>query len=84
MDHNPCSKQFETVAQLPFCFKKRGQRTDNSYHRQAEGEAQLVVEVLQPGPFGIVTNTFSAAERAQAKATIKRALAQWQERHCRR
>ena len=38
---------------------------------------ETVINVLQPGPLGIIEHKFSAAEVQEAKATVKRAVANW-------
>lgn len=36
-----------------------------------------MIGVLQPGPLGIIEHKFSAVEVQEAKATVKRAVANW-------
>ncbi|WCJ41299.1 hypothetical protein M5689_022179 [Euphorbia peplus] len=45
---------------------------------QLEGEMETVVKVLQPGPLGIVEHKFSVEEIHEAKATVGRAVENWQ------
>ncbi|XP_059625748.1 uncharacterized protein LOC132268872 [Cornus florida] len=46
--------------------------------RQLEQEMKTVINVLQPGPLGIIEHKFSAEETREANATVKRALENWQ------
>ncbi|CAH8269549.1 unnamed protein product [Arabidopsis lyrata] len=45
--------------------------------RQLEQEAETVINVLQPGPLGIIEHKFSAQEIREAKATVSRAVDNW-------
>ncbi|XP_048225701.1 uncharacterized protein LOC8272070 isoform X2 [Ricinus communis] len=45
--------------------------------RQVEQEIETVVNVLQPGPLGIVEHKFSAEEIRDANATVQRAVITW-------
>ncbi|KAG7629485.1 hypothetical protein AtNW77_Chr3g0219991 [Arabidopsis thaliana] len=45
--------------------------------RQLEKEAETVINVLQPGPLGIIEHKFSAQEIREAKATVSRAVDSW-------
>ncbi|KAL1197861.1 hypothetical protein V5N11_005764 [Cardamine amara subsp. amara] len=45
--------------------------------RQLEKEAETVINVLQPGPLGIIEHKFSAQEIREAKATVSRAVDNW-------
>ncbi|XP_028753370.1 uncharacterized protein LOC114712970 [Neltuma alba] len=45
--------------------------------RQFEQEMETVINVLQPGPLGIIEHKFSAKEISEAKATVHRAVANW-------
>ncbi|XP_010532391.1 PREDICTED: uncharacterized protein LOC104808413 [Tarenaya hassleriana] len=47
------------------------------FFRQLEQEAETVINVLQPGPLGIIEHKFSAQEIREAKATIHRAVENW-------
>lgn len=38
---------------------------------------ETVINVLQPGPLGIIEHKFSAKEISEAKATVHRALLNW-------
>ncbi|KAK4255779.1 hypothetical protein QN277_008732 [Acacia crassicarpa] len=46
--------------------------------RQFEQEMATLINVLQPGPLGIVEHRFSAKEISEAKATFHRAVANWE------
>ncbi|XP_050236031.1 uncharacterized protein LOC126686053 [Mercurialis annua] len=46
--------------------------------RELEEEMETVVKVLQPGPLGIVEHKFSDEEIREAKATVNRAVINWQ------
>ncbi|KAF8392560.1 hypothetical protein HHK36_022905 [Tetracentron sinense] len=46
--------------------------------RQLEQEMETVIKVLQPGPLGIIEHKFSAIEIHEAKATVDRALENWE------
>ena len=39
---------------------------------------ETVINVLKPGPLGIIEHKFSAAEVQEAKATVRRAVENWQ------
>ncbi|XP_072975612.1 uncharacterized protein [Typha angustifolia] len=45
--------------------------------RQLERDVETVIDVLRPGPLGIIEHKFSAAEVHEAHATVKRAVANW-------
>ncbi|KAF8044834.1 hypothetical protein N665_6413s0001 [Sinapis alba] len=45
--------------------------------RQLEKEAETVINVLQPGPLGIIEHKFTAQEIRQAKATVSTAVENW-------
>lgn len=45
--------------------------------REAERAAQAVADVLVPGPAGVPSQTFTAAERARAAAAVERAKQRW-------
>ncbi|XP_028789074.1 uncharacterized protein LOC114745099 [Neltuma alba] len=45
--------------------------------RQFEQEMETVINVLQPGPLGIIEHKFAAKEISEAKATVHRAVANW-------
>ncbi|CAH2063026.1 unnamed protein product [Thlaspi arvense] len=45
--------------------------------RQLEQEAETVINVLQPGPLGIIEHKFTAQEIRDAKATVCRAVENW-------
>ncbi|XP_047325918.1 uncharacterized protein LOC124929567 [Impatiens glandulifera] len=45
--------------------------------RQLENEVETVINVLQPGPLGIVEHKFTEQEIQQAKITVKRAVKNW-------
>lgn len=47
------------------------------FHRQLEQEMETVINVLQPGPLGIVEHKFSSEEIREANATVKRAVENW-------
>lgn len=47
-------------------------------HRQLEQEVETVVNVLQPGPLGIIEHKFSAEEIRKANATVHVAVENWQ------
>ena len=38
---------------------------------------ETVIEVLQPGPLGIIEHKFSAQDICEANATVHRAIANW-------
>ncbi|CAK9178044.1 unnamed protein product [Ilex paraguariensis] len=64
---------------MPLSFPKLGNSLPFSrLFRQLEQEIETVVQVLQPGPLGIVEHKFSADEICKAKATVKRAVENWQ------
>ncbi|KAF8401527.1 hypothetical protein HHK36_012467 [Tetracentron sinense] len=44
---------------------------------QLEQEMETVINVLQPGPLGIIEHKFSAEEIHKAKATVDRAVENW-------
>ncbi|WOL10367.1 hypothetical protein Cni_G19122 [Canna indica] len=46
--------------------------------RQLEQDVETVIDVLQPGPLGIIEHKFSQVEVQEAKATVKRAVENWQ------
>ncbi|OAY80380.1 hypothetical protein ACMD2_19995 [Ananas comosus] len=46
--------------------------------RQLEQDVETVITVLRPGPLGIIEHKFSAEEVNEAKATVKRAIENWQ------
>lgn len=46
-------------------------------HRQLEQEVETVVNVLQPGPLGIIEHKFSAEEIHKASATVRMAVENW-------
>lgn len=46
-------------------------------NRQLEQEMEVVVQVLQPGPLGIIEHKFSAEEIRKANATLSKAVANW-------
>ncbi|EXC34713.1 hypothetical protein L484_020486 [Morus notabilis] len=45
--------------------------------RQLEQEVETVVNVLQPGPLGIIEHKFSAEEIRKASATVRMAVENW-------
>ncbi|GMN38099.1 hypothetical protein TIFTF001_007339 [Ficus carica] len=45
--------------------------------RQLEQEVETVVNVLQPGPLGIIEHKFSAEEIHKANATVHVAVENW-------
>ncbi|KAK1281193.1 hypothetical protein QJS04_geneDACA004798 [Acorus gramineus] len=45
--------------------------------RQFEQEMETVINVLQPGPLGVVEHKFSEAEVVEARATVRRAVENW-------
>ncbi|XP_054803485.1 uncharacterized protein LOC129306783 [Prosopis cineraria] len=45
--------------------------------RQIEQDVGTVINVLQPGPLGIIEHKFSAKEIDEAKDTVLRAVANW-------
>lgn len=45
--------------------------------KQLEKDVETVIDVLQPGPLGIIVHKFSAVEVQEAEATVKRAVANW-------
>ncbi|KAK1316925.1 hypothetical protein QJS10_CPA05g00485 [Acorus calamus] len=45
--------------------------------RQFEQELETVINVLQPGPLGVVEHKFSEAEIVEARATVRRAVENW-------
>eukprot|EP00249_Psilotum_nudum_P007220 c20407_g1_i1 orf=635-883(-) len=47
--------------------------------RQWEYEIEKVIDVLQPGPLGILVHKFSNAEIVKAQAAVIKALDRWQE-----
>ncbi|MQL72884.1 hypothetical protein Taro_005206, partial [Colocasia esculenta] len=46
-------------------------------HRQLEQDLETVINVLRPGPLGIIEHKFSATEVHEAKAIVERAVANW-------
>ncbi|KAG6508580.1 hypothetical protein ZIOFF_033954 [Zingiber officinale] len=46
--------------------------------RLLEQDVETVLNVLQPGPLGILEHKFSVAEVQEAKATVRRAIENWQ------
>ncbi|XP_025809611.1 uncharacterized protein LOC112887601 [Panicum hallii] len=46
--------------------------------RQVEQDVETVIHVLQPGPIGIVEHKFTDVEILEARATVKRAVDNWQ------
>ncbi|KAL5701120.1 hypothetical protein ACHQM5_026494 [Ranunculus cassubicifolius] len=49
----------------------------NFVPQQLEQEVETVVQVLQPGPLGIIEHKFSAEEVREAKVTVDRAVQSW-------
>ncbi|VVB06672.1 unnamed protein product [Arabis nemorensis] len=49
----------------------------SGFFRQLEQEAETVINVLQPGPLGIIEHKFTAQEIREAKATVCRAVENW-------
>ncbi|KAF8080555.1 hypothetical protein N665_0935s0014 [Sinapis alba] len=47
------------------------------FFRQLEKEAETVINVLQPGPLGIIEHKFTAQEIRQAQATVCKAVENW-------
>ncbi|XP_074564125.1 uncharacterized protein LOC141820666 [Curcuma longa] len=45
--------------------------------RLLEQDVETVLNVLQPGPLGILEHKFSATEVQEAKATVRRAIENW-------
>ncbi|KAK9282110.1 hypothetical protein L1049_005022 [Liquidambar formosana] len=45
--------------------------------RQLEQEMETVINVLQPGPLGIIEHKFSAKEICEANATVAKAVENW-------
>ncbi|KAL0921945.1 hypothetical protein M5K25_005898 [Dendrobium thyrsiflorum] len=45
--------------------------------RQLEHDVEAVINVLQPGPLGIIEHKFSAEEVRKAKATAEQAIKNW-------
>ncbi|XP_020573486.1 uncharacterized protein LOC110019937 isoform X2 [Phalaenopsis equestris] len=45
--------------------------------RQLEHDVETVINVMQPGPLGIIEHRFSAEEVRKAKATAERAVNNW-------
>lgn len=60
-----------SVIDIPFA------RFPSVSHRQFEQEMETVINVLQPGPLGIIEHKFSAQEISEAKATVQRAVVNW-------
>ncbi|XP_020573485.1 uncharacterized protein LOC110019937 isoform X1 [Phalaenopsis equestris] len=53
-------------------------RIHSSYRRrQLEHDVETVINVMQPGPLGIIEHRFSAEEVRKAKATAERAVNNW-------
>ncbi|CAM6103166.1 unnamed protein product [Calypogeia fissa] len=52
--------------------------------RKRERELGTVIEVLRPGPLGIVEHKFSASELANARLVAARALEKWREEAAKR
>jgi chaperonin GroES len=46
--------------------------------RQVEKDVETVIHVLQPGPIGIVEHKFTDEDILEARATVKRAVDNWQ------
>ncbi|KAF0926154.1 hypothetical protein E2562_021997 [Oryza meyeriana var. granulata] len=46
--------------------------------RQMEQDVETVINVLQPGPIGIVEHKFTDAEIRNAQAVVRRAVENWQ------
>ncbi|XP_040380388.1 uncharacterized protein LOC121054507 [Oryza brachyantha] len=46
--------------------------------RQMEQDVETVINVLQPGPIGIVEHKFTDAEIRNAQAVVRRAVQNWQ------
>jgi hypothetical protein len=46
--------------------------------RQVDQDVETVIHVLQPGPIGIVEHKFTDVEILEARATVKRAVDNWQ------
>ncbi|KAK6937430.1 hypothetical protein RJ641_030938 [Dillenia turbinata] len=44
---------------------------------QLEQEMETVINVLQPGPLGIIEHKFSAEEIHEAQMTVKKAVENW-------
>lgn len=44
-----------------------------------EQDVETVINVLQPGPLGIIEHKFSAAEVNEAKAAVERAVLSWRQ-----
>ncbi|XP_073048993.1 uncharacterized protein [Primulina eburnea] len=47
------------------------------FFRQLEQEMETVVNVLQPGPLGIIEHKFTAEEINKAKSTVNQAVENW-------
>uniref|UniRef100_A0A0E0L1S1 Uncharacterized protein n=1 Tax=Oryza punctata TaxID=4537 RepID=A0A0E0L1S1_ORYPU len=46
--------------------------------RQMEQDVETVINVLQPGPIGIVEHKFTDAEIRNAQAVVRQAVENWQ------
>ncbi|CAN8280474.1 unnamed protein product [Cochlearia groenlandica] len=49
----------------------------SGFFRQIEKEAETVINVMQPGPLGIIEHKFTAQEIREAKAKVSLALQNW-------
>ncbi|XP_078440533.1 zinc metalloproteinase aureolysin [Wolffia australiana] len=45
--------------------------------RKVEQDVETVINVLQPGPLGIIEHKFSASEVTEAKSLVDRAILNW-------
>ncbi|XP_047046048.1 uncharacterized protein LOC124650579 [Lolium rigidum] len=45
--------------------------------RQVERDVETVINVLQPGPIGILEHKFADAEIREAEATVRSAVENW-------
>ncbi|KAH7676743.1 Aldehyde dehydrogenase N-terminal protein [Dioscorea alata] len=63
---------------MPFSFLRLSSPTHLSrIFRQLEQDVETVINVLQPGPLGIVEHKYSATEVQAAKDTVHRAVETW-------
>ncbi|XP_039129337.1 uncharacterized protein LOC120265473 [Dioscorea cayenensis subsp. rotundata] len=63
---------------MPFSFLRLPSPTHLSrMFRQLEQDVETVINVLQPGPLGIVEHKYSATEVQAAKDTVHRAVETW-------
>ncbi|GLJ14061.1 hypothetical protein SUGI_0225000 [Cryptomeria japonica] len=47
--------------------------------RQLERDMEVVIDVLQPGPLGVVEHKYSDHEIAEARSTTQKAIENWRQ-----